>query len=163
MPKKIIPKIIPLLLLTTLLALPTTAIPLTPQQTLPTTQTEPTTQQPTLTTAEQEYILTQLTENNTNRYITISAGIRATSFFLKIPRPLTQRGITFIAEIKYRSPLAFTLVLERSPQNGTSKYAFERGTHRLIVIGFGHAAFSRPHVGSFGHYTGLSKTKPIVF
>jgi hypothetical protein len=150
------PKMI-LLLLITLLLLPTTATSLTPQI-IP---TETDTIEKNLTPEEIEHILTQHTQNDSGRYITISAGIRATSFFLKIPKLLTQRGIAFIAEIKYRSPLAFTLIIHNT-QNGIQT-TFEHGTHRLIVFGFGHAAFSRPHIGSFGRYIGFSKTKPIVF
>jgi hypothetical protein len=161
MTHKTIQKTLPILLLTLSLVLPTTAMPLTQKQNTQEINQDPTSH--TLNIEEQEQILKEITNKNKSRYITISAGIRATSFFLKIPKLLTQRGIAFIAEIKYRSPLAFTLVLERSQQNGISTYAFERGTHRLIVIGFGHAAFTRPHVGSFGRYIGFSSTKPIVF
>lgn len=146
-----------LLILTTLLLLPTTATSLTPQ--ISPTKTD--TIEKNLTPEETEDIITQLTQNDSGRYITLSAGIRATSFFLKIPKLLTQRGIAFIAEIKYRSPLAFTLIIHNT-QNGIQT-TFEHGTHRLIVLGFGHAAFSRPHIGSFGRYIGFSKTKPIVF
>ena len=148
-----------LILLTTLLLLPTTATSLTPETTL--TKPYADTPEKNLTPEETKNILSQLTQNDSGRYITISAGIRATSFFLKIPKLLTQRGIAFIAEIKYRSPLAFTLIIHNT-QNGIQT-TFEHGTHRLIVFGFGHAAFSRPHIGSFGRYIGFSKTKPIVF
>ena len=159
----IIKKILPLAIILILMTISTTAIAITPQTTTPNNQTKHNTQLSTLSEAEQNIILQVLANNNSGRYFTISAGIRATSFFLKIPRLLTQRGIAFIAEIKYRSPLAFTLVIERSAQTGINISAFERGTHRVIIIGFGHAAFSRPHIGSFGRYIGITKTKPIVF
>ena len=91
----IIKKIIPFLLILTLLTFPTTATTITPHVvTTLKNQIEITTQQPTITQAEQDVILQEL-NNNSSRYFTISAGIRATSFFLKIPRrnkiPLTPR------------------------------------------------------------------------
>ena len=155
MKNQTIKKTLPVLFIITLFIIPANATI--------TTTTEQTDNQIEPTKYIQEQILEQLSNNGSNRYITISAGIRATSFFLKVPRPLTQRGIIFIAEIKYRSPLAFTLVIQRSLQGGFSIAELERGTHRLIYFGLGHAAFSRPHVGSFGRLIGTSSAKPIVF
>lgn len=154
-----IKKIMPLIFITLLFIIPTTTATIQPEQ----TTTTPIESTESLTPELITHIIQTTAANDSGRYFIFTAGIRATSFFLKVPRLLTQRGISFIAEINYRSPLALTFVIHRSSTDGISITDWGKGTHRVLVIGFGHAAFSRPHVGSFGRYIGITKIKPIVF
>ena len=109
----------------------------------------------------QEEINDMLNNNSSTRYLIISGGIRASSYFIKFPRVLTQRGLIFSGEIWYRSSLALTLVFEKN--NSRFKLIeFERGTHRIFVFGIGHSTFSRPHWFSFGRLTAYTRIKPII-
>lgn len=102
-----------------------------------------------------------LNNNSKGRYFIFSTGIRASSYFVKLPRLLTQRGIIFSGEIWYRSNFAFTIVFQRN--NSKIKLIdFERGTHRVIIFGIGHSTFTRPHIFSFGRVTAFTKLKPII-
>lgn len=110
----------------------------------------------------QQEIIKELNNNNTSRYLIISGGMRASSFFVKFPRIFSQRGFIFAGQIWYRSSFAVTLVFEKN----NSRYKlkdFERGIHRVAFIGFGHSSFTRPHLFSNGRIIVLTKTKPIVF
>ena len=102
-----------------------------------------------------------LNDNSSNRYLIITGGLRASSYFVKLPRILTQRGLIFSGEIWYRSSLAVTFIFEKN--NSRFKLVdFERGTHRLFVFGIGHSTFSRPHWFSCGRLTAFTRIKPII-
>lgn len=110
----------------------------------------------------QQEINKALNNNDSSRYLIITGGIRASSYFVKLPRLFTQRGIIFSGEIWYRSLLALTIVFEKN-DTGVKLVEFERGTHRVIFFGIGHSSFSRPHFFSFGRLIAFSSIKPIVF
>ena len=102
-----------------------------------------------------------LNNNSSTRYLIITGGIRASSYFVKLPRIFTQRGLIFSGEIWYRSSLALTLIFEKN--NSRIKLVdFERGTHRVFIFGIGHSTFSRPHWFSFGRLTAYTRIKPII-
>lgn len=102
-----------------------------------------------------------LNNNSSGRYLILSAGLRASSYFVKLPRIFTQRGMFFSGEIWYRSNFALTLVFQRN--NSKFKLVnFERGTHRLFIVGIGHSTFSRPHWFSFGRVTAYTKLRPVI-
>jgi len=105
---------------------------------------------------------TNVLNNSTGRYLIFTTGIRASSYFVKLPRLLTQRGFIFSGEIWYRSNFAITIVLQKN--NSRFKLVnFERGTHRVFVFGIGHSTFTKPHVFSFGRVVAFTKIKPILF
>jgi hypothetical protein len=102
-----------------------------------------------------------LNNNSSGRYLVLSAGIRASSYFVKLPRLLTQRGMFLSGEIWYRSNFALTLVFQRN--NSRFKLVdFERGTHRVLIVGIGHSTFTRPHCFSFGRVTAFTKLRPLI-
>jgi hypothetical protein len=119
------------------------------------------TNQKVITEELKQEISDLLNNNNSNRYLIITGGIRASSYFVKLPRLLTQRGLIFSGEIWYRSSLAVTFIFEKN--NSRLKLVdFERGTHRLFVFGIGHSTFSRPHFFSCGRLTAITRIKPII-
>ena len=102
-----------------------------------------------------------LNDNSSNRYLIISGGVRASSYFVKLPRLFTQRGLIFSGEIWYRTSLAATFIFEKN--NSRLKLIdFERGNHRVFIIGLGHSTFSRPHWFSCGRLTAFTRIKPII-
>jgi len=103
-----------------------------------------------------------LNNNSSGRYLTLSLGIRASSYFVKLPRFFTQRGMVFFVEIWYRSNFALTLVFQKN-NSRLRLVNFERGTHRLTIFGIGHSTFSRPHCFSFGRLTAYTSIQPIIF
>lgn len=110
----------------------------------------------------QQEIIKATSKNNTTKYLVISGGIRASSYFVKFPRIFSQRGIFFATQIWYRSSFAITLVFVKN----NSRYKlldFERGIHRVVLVGFGHSTFTRPHLLSNGRIIAITKIKPIVF
>ncbi|UCD14642.1 MAG: hypothetical protein JSW60_04270 [Thermoplasmatales archaeon] len=109
----------------------------------------------------QQKIKNALNNNDSGRYITFTGGVKASSFFVKLPRIFTQRGIIFSGEIWYRSPLALTIVFQRN-KSGVKLVEFEKGTHRIIILGIGHSSFSRPHLFSSGRVIASSRIKPII-
>lgn len=110
----------------------------------------------------QQKINKALSNNNSSRYLILTGGIRASSYFIKLPRLFTQRGIIFSGEIWYRSNFAPTLVFKKN-ESGIKLVNFERGTHRVVIFGIGHSTFSRPHFFSFGRVVAYTRIKPIVF
>jgi len=99
--------------------------------------------------------------NSSGRYLVVTAGIRASSYFIKLPRLLSQRGMFLSGEIWYRSNFALTLVFQRN--NSRLKLVdFERGTHRVLIVGIGHSTFSKPHCFSFGRVTAFTKLRPLI-
>ena len=104
-----------------------------------------------------------LNSNESSKYYIFSAGVFANSYFVKMPRLFTQRGIIFAAQIRYKLPPAFTIVFEKNNKTGIKLMTVERGNHRVILFGFGHSGFTRPHFFSFGKIVAISRIKPIVF
>jgi hypothetical protein len=111
----------------------------------------------------QQHVTSELSKNKSFTYIIFSAGLIANSYFVKIPRLLTQRGIIIAAQIRYKLPPAFTIVFEKSNDTGIKLATIERGNHRVILFGIGHSSFTRPHLLSFGRIVAISRIKPIVF
>ena len=110
-----------------------------------------------------QHVHSEVSKNKSTIYIIFSCGLIANSYFVKIPRLLTQRGIIFAAQIRYKLPPAFTIVFEKRNDTGIKLTTIERGNHRVILFGIGHSSFTRPHLLSFGRIVAMSKIKPIVF
>ncbi len=104
-----------------------------------------------------------LNSNGSSKYYIFSAGIFANSYFVKMPRLFTQRGIIFAAQIRYKLPPAITIVFEKNNNTGIKLITIERGNHRVTLFELGHSGFTRPHFFSFGKIVAVSRIKPIVF
>jgi len=59
-----------------------------------------------------------LNANKSSKYYIFSVGFIANSYFIKISRLLTQRGIIFAAQIRYKLPPALTIVFEKNNSTG---------------------------------------------
>ena len=110
-----------------------------------------------------QHVKSEISKNKSTIYIIFSCGLIANSYFVKIPRFLTQRGIIFAAQIRYKLPPAFTIVFEKRNDTGIKLTTTERGNHRVVLFGIGHSGFTRPHILSFGRIVAISRIKPIVF